>query len=378
MPEFYYEPREITKRLNFEEKVEMSEWQSAFLCGLLKEKRPKKILEIGVSAGGTTAIVLNCMSLIDCQCEMTSVDILDYYYKDPTKKSGYLAEEVKGIIDNKVKHEMKIGIIPDLIEEIGGGIDFLILDAAHMIPGEILDFLTCLPYLTENATVVLHDVILHRTCSSVYTNATRVLMDSVTADKIIAFGDTEFGYPNIGAFVVNKDTKKYIYDVFSSLLMTWQYGLEKEEAASFRRIFVKNGYDENCIKVFDIAESLTKKTCEYIREGQTESVKIIANEISMLQGKKVYIYGAGSIGRQVRETMGSCISFLEYVVSDNQAKGDDTCFLSEITNKLDEDRIIYVAVSPEKFDSIQENLNKAGVPKDRVIFMSLKMHDYLY
>ena len=37
---------------------EMSEFESAFLCGAIKQFRPKKILEVGVAAGATTAIIL--------------------------------------------------------------------------------------------------------------------------------------------------------------------------------------------------------------------------------------------------------------------------------------------------------------------------------
>ena len=52
-----------------------------------------------------------------------------------------------------------MGINPDVIDEIGSDIDFLILDTLHIVPGEILDFLVCLPYLTKDAIVVLHDAI---------------------------------------------------------------------------------------------------------------------------------------------------------------------------------------------------------------------------
>lgn len=38
--------------------IEMSPFDSGFLCGLMKKYRPKRILEVGVSAGGTTSIIL--------------------------------------------------------------------------------------------------------------------------------------------------------------------------------------------------------------------------------------------------------------------------------------------------------------------------------
>lgn len=36
----------------------MSEFDSAFLCGIIKKQKPKKILELGIASGGTTAIIM--------------------------------------------------------------------------------------------------------------------------------------------------------------------------------------------------------------------------------------------------------------------------------------------------------------------------------
>ncbi len=52
----------------------MSERQSGFLCGLIKEFKPKRILEIGVAAGGTTAIMLNCISMLGLETSIVSID----------------------------------------------------------------------------------------------------------------------------------------------------------------------------------------------------------------------------------------------------------------------------------------------------------------
>ena len=40
---------------------EMTEFESAFLCGVLNKFKPKKILEVGVAADGTTAVIMQCM-----------------------------------------------------------------------------------------------------------------------------------------------------------------------------------------------------------------------------------------------------------------------------------------------------------------------------
>jgi hypothetical protein len=53
------------------------------------------------------------------------------------------------------------GLALKFIQEIGNEIDFCLIDTRHVNPGEILDFLMVLPYLSENCIVVFHDVNLH-------------------------------------------------------------------------------------------------------------------------------------------------------------------------------------------------------------------------
>ncbi len=71
-----YTPRtEIMHRLSsVPGEPEMTEAQSAFLCGLLDWKRPRKIVEVGVAAGGTTAIIMQCMENLKTEYEIFSVD----------------------------------------------------------------------------------------------------------------------------------------------------------------------------------------------------------------------------------------------------------------------------------------------------------------
>ena len=49
----YYEPRkEILNKLGLSVKPEMSEFDSAFLCGMLRKFKPHKIMEDGIAGGG--------------------------------------------------------------------------------------------------------------------------------------------------------------------------------------------------------------------------------------------------------------------------------------------------------------------------------------
>ena len=142
--------------------TEMSAFDRAFLCGMIREKKPHKILEVGMAAGATTAVILNCMHALDLDCKLISVDYSEAWYRDGSRRTGFVAEEFKARqTDYTFHHEVYLGdVVAAHLEKIceDGKIDFLILDTTHSLPGEVLDFIACFPYLTEDAVVVLHDV----------------------------------------------------------------------------------------------------------------------------------------------------------------------------------------------------------------------------
>ena len=56
---------DLSERITWPEgEPEMTPFESAFLCGVLREFRPNKIVEVGIAGGGTSAIISSCM------CEM--------------------------------------------------------------------------------------------------------------------------------------------------------------------------------------------------------------------------------------------------------------------------------------------------------------------
>ena len=162
----YEAPLAIKDKLPSSCGPEMQPEESAFVCGLIRKYRPKKILEVGVAAGGTTAIILNCLSLLDIDADLYSVDLSEKYYRDSSLKTGFLAESAKKILKNS-RHTTYYGYyLPECIESIGDGIDFVILDTVHSLPGELLDFLVSLNKLTNGAVVVMHDVLLPYWCTN--------------------------------------------------------------------------------------------------------------------------------------------------------------------------------------------------------------------
>lgn len=92
--ELYNKPEEELKKIIKSYYSEMTSFQHAFLCGLIKENRPRKIVEIGVSAGGTTGIILCCLKMLDTKAEMYSVDLSENWYRCEKHETGFAAKQL--------------------------------------------------------------------------------------------------------------------------------------------------------------------------------------------------------------------------------------------------------------------------------------------
>ncbi|MBD5504495.1 MAG: class I SAM-dependent methyltransferase [Lachnospiraceae bacterium] len=244
----FCEPHEIINHME-EGYCEMSPEEHGFLCGLIKEKSPNKIVEVGVAGGGTTAVIMKCLDMVNPSAKMYSCDLNKICYRRKDKMTGYQLDEVKEELGNYSNHKLLLGgILPQFMEQIGNNIDLCVLDTVHAMPGEILDFLTILPYLSDGAVCILHDTANNLLGKYKDAFATKILFDSVYAEKYYDFLNANL---NIGAFVVDNRTREYIANVFSSLSITWAYEPTIRELMAYRDVF-KKFYDEECLTLFDI------------------------------------------------------------------------------------------------------------------------------
>lgn len=293
---------------------EMDSYDLAFLCGMIKNKEPKKLVEIGVAEGGTTAVIVKSLSMLGGKREVFSVDLNETLYCDNRKRTGYEYDRLMPYIDKTdIVHNILLGeIIAKQIDKIGSGIDFVIIDTTHKLPGEVLDFLCVFPYLTRDATVVLHDTNLNyikaisgsrsRLLDSTESVATKFLFSAVTAEKYLKI--TESGLPNIAAFTIKKDTYEHIIDLFYLLSFTWAYIPEKNMLNDYRNIYARH-YDKMCLEIYDIAVTINQKIdrrmelAKNIHEENINKYRFPYNEIS--RGGKIVLYGAGGVGREIYE-----------------------------------------------------------------------------
>lgn len=247
--ELYMEPEIILDKMD-EAYCEISSSEHGFICGLIRKYQPCKIVEVGVAGGGTTAIIMKCLELLHNNAKVYSVDLNTECYRRAGKMTGYQLDEIKGEFRNFSNHKFLLGqTLPKVIDEIGKGIDFVVLDTVHSLPGELLDFLCILPYLNDGAVVVLHDVTLNlHDASRKNCYATKIVLDAAVGRKYFNYHDEMF---NIGAIEIGQNTRAYVANLFSALSITWTHLPAESDMACYRNIYQKY-YDGECIGLFDI------------------------------------------------------------------------------------------------------------------------------
>lgn len=224
--ELYDAPyKEILKKMK-NLQTEMSIFEASFLCGIIKKKRPRKILEVGVAAGGTTAIICQCVELLGIEdAEIYSVDYSEKLYNDKKHETGYISLEADKIINGKYKHKIYTGdIAVNFMDKIGGGVDLLILDTMHVLPGEILDMISLYPYLSKNAMVVMHDTIIAHYDIRRIGFATCSIFSNIVSKKYLNYDNERVKQiPNIAAIELTEETEDSLSNLVLSLYIPWNY-----------------------------------------------------------------------------------------------------------------------------------------------------------
>lgn len=372
----YYAPAKVLDSFQ-NQKSEMNCEQLAFLCGLIKEKRPKKIVEVGVAAGGTTCVILECVQELGLDSFVYSIDLCDDYWQDPSKKTGYMLDMLPDSL--KRKHRLITGqYLLECLDEISPerDVDFLVLDTVHQLPGEIFDFISAYPYLKKDAVIVLHDIVLNHMGSKTFRFATKLILDVVTADKYYLFDTAslqccKMGMENIAAFQINGDTGKYIKDCFSALTITWHY-IPEEHVLELYRKFVSKEYDEECLKLWDCSVKMQRLSDinKYIEKdvggvsGYRELIRKWRNS------DKVCIYGFGTKGRKYLDFAHSeRLQVDAIVVSDTQPVciiGDGKIpvyHISELAFSKDECSFLNAGEREPSIKAINNNIRFAGYYK---------------
>lgn len=312
----WYEPTDALRE-NETFLCEMSRADHGFLSGLIRRKAPKKVVEIGVAEGGTTAVIVKTLEMVGNRAEMHSVDLGTTIPNSDLPK-GYLYQE---LMDESeiVNHEFLLGhTVAYYLENIGGVIDFVVIDTMHMLPGEILDFIAIFPYLSEDAVVVLHDVNLSYSFSQSADERDVLLSDKLgLTNQMFAilkgkkYFNIDFGR-NIAAVEVTGETESCLKDLFFNLMSNWYYNPSDPVMEEYEKSFQRH-YAEYYMGLFRIAVDNNKRSLEArkrVSEQRKHFGRTIESEYRFPYEKipynaSVILYGAGKMGMWINNLMGA-------------------------------------------------------------------------
>lgn len=248
---------------------EMTARERQFVLECIEDKKPKKILEIGVAAGANSTLILDFLEKHN-SLNSTAFYAIDYnktYYRDLEWGGGVTTKNPREsgfLVDLLVPHlkdyyrVYKGGYCANYLENVGDSIDLCIIDTVHAQPGEGLDFLMVLPYLSENATIILHDIAYHTMdFDSRHHNICALLFLSLFGKKTIPRPYDNYGiaFQNIGACVLDSDQSRFHEYYFRILHFPWVYMPSKEDMSVFKKHIAKH-YSQEFIEAFSSIEAL--------------------------------------------------------------------------------------------------------------------------
>ena len=236
----------ISSKIKKYAKFQQEKNEPYFINGIIRKLKPKKCLEIGVAYGGSAILILNALKEIK-DSFLISLDLNKKYYGRGKANTGY---RVKKYFPELAKNwKLFTGKQPHkFLEKLKIKFDLLFLDTVHLAPGELINIIEALPFLNENAIVILHDIMYHLPSNKYNYKKTKFhpsqiyLMTSLYGNKII-IKDKYKGVENIGAVFLYPNQKNYYLNYFLLLLTPWEY-LPNQKQIDELKIFIQKFYKE--------------------------------------------------------------------------------------------------------------------------------------
>lgn len=236
------------RELITEKMINHSDWQLLynepyFINGIIRKYKPKKCLEIGVAYGGSTIIILNAIKDIK-DSFLVSLDLFTNLYCDTKLKTGCRVNEYFPELTKKWK--LLTGEQPHkFLDKLNIKFDFLLLDTMHQTPGELINIIEVLPFLEDNAIIVLHDVMFHLPSNQYfspryvkYHPSNIFLMTALSGEKVI-IKDKDKGAENIGAIFLEPNQERFYLNYFLLLLTPWEYMPSEKYINELREFIIK-------------------------------------------------------------------------------------------------------------------------------------------
>ena len=260
-----YERDIITTEMREKSGWDLTEEEAYFINGILRRKKPRKCLEIGVGRGGSSILILNAIKDIK-DSYLISMDIHNQVEGDNSRDIGYKVK--KYFNDLSSNWQLFTGDMPHkFLENINLKYDFVLLDTTHTMPGEVLNIIEILPFLEDNAIIVLRSLFNHLTNAlnkgmdkSIVRAmpSTVFLMSSLAGQKIIIKNEQNF--LNIGAVFLDKNQEKHYRDYFLLLNCFWEKMLSDEKIFQLK-LFIEKYYKKQIY--MDLLENAILYNKEY-------------------------------------------------------------------------------------------------------------------
>jgi len=299
------------------------------------------------------------------ETQMYSIDYSEKFYRDNTVFSGHLGGLALELLPElKERHQFLLGDIACTWSNELKDCDFLILDTTHFLPGEVLDFITLLPSLKDGAVVVLHDIRLNQNRNK-DAMATGVVISTSVGEKYINSDDTNFGYyPNIGAIVVNEDTRKNIINMFLALLLTWSYLPNDKQIVGYRKV-IEELYDKDLVQIFDMALAVNKRKLK-----AAISARWPFPFAKVRPGAKIVLFGAGRVGTAYKSQIDNSkyCNVVKWVDSLYQSMKIEGVVCPDTINEEEYDLVVIATVKEKYALEIKASLLDMGVENEKIIW----------
>ena len=195
----------ILNKLKSKSQKSLSDDNLIWICSLIEKYKPKRLLEIGASVGGSTSVYLNCLQNLNIGCELVSVDCETYaLYKEGRPLIGSEVYELKDYLDLDNYRLITGKYIPEIVDDIGK-FDMIIMDTVHFIPGEVLDMLCLKNNIDKNTVIILDDINIESRYPDIYeenlksSSSNGMILTALKGDLLFP----ENSFPEIGGIVLS-------------------------------------------------------------------------------------------------------------------------------------------------------------------------------
>lgn len=219
-----------------------------------------------------------------------------------------------------------------------------------------MDFAIAIPFLADNAVVVLDDTSFWFEGENRWAFATKVLFDlCISPNKYYA--ETPDGFSKIVGFTMPEKTSLWQKNIFDALSMPWHYFADSQ--IKVYENIVNKYFDKDIQDSFKKAVDINRIAINKKDNIKTE-IKAVMKQCK--ESDKKYIYGAGQRGKALLyflESNGIAIDGV--IVSDDRSTNqtiDSNVPVVHLSDIAGDNNLILVAAADEE---IRDNLNSMNV-----------------